>query len=485
MAAGKKKKNLITLLGMTAVLALLVVGYLAASSWKKNEEENGETEEPDIVLLSLPKEEIASIEVKSKEFPFTILAGESGWEFAGDAEFDVSAGTADAMKEKLAQFTAETAVLADAEDLAEYGLEEPEFTVTATLKDGSSRAVRLGDPAGAGAGYYACTDGSRDVYVVSEEVRGAFAGGQDALLEKAAVPEFTAEKATGLKLSGDAFPPFTVAKNTGEQAELMGIYQYSLLLTGVYPVPVTVDFTAFSELMKKYVGMSLGELVSYHEQDKQQYGLDRPETALTVTYTDAESSEDREFTVHFGGMNETQTHRYVCLEGSGQTFMMEQEKAEELLAADTFALVDRYTQMVNITLIGGMNIAYGDTVRRVDITHNSETGETGQEVVTDYITVDGKSLNEEEDDEVRTLYQEIIALKLTRELTEEDVIGEEPVLVLEFLDKDGAGVLRSVRYLKLKGSGQELAVEVDGVCLFAADGAAVEELTGLLKDYRP
>ena len=77
MAAGKKKKNLITLLGMTAVLALLVVGYLAASSWKKNEEENGETEEPDIVLLSLPKEEIASIEVKSKEFPFTILAAET------------------------------------------------------------------------------------------------------------------------------------------------------------------------------------------------------------------------------------------------------------------------------------------------------------------------------------------------------------------------------------------------------------------------
>ena len=33
MAAGKKKKNLLTLLGMTAVLALLVVGYLAASSW--------------------------------------------------------------------------------------------------------------------------------------------------------------------------------------------------------------------------------------------------------------------------------------------------------------------------------------------------------------------------------------------------------------------------------------------------------------------
>ena len=76
-------------------------------------------------------------------------------------------------------------------------------------------------------------------------------------------------------------------------------------------------------------------------------------------------------------------------------------------------------------------------------------------------------------------------VKHLEELTEEDVIGEEPVLVLEFLDKDGAGVLRSVRYLKLKGSGQELAVEVDGVCLFAADGAAVEELTGLLKDYRP
>ena len=30
----------------------------------------------------------------------------------------------------------------------------------------------------------------------------------------------------------------------------------------------------------------------------------------------------------------------MCLEGSRQTFMMEQEKAEELLAADTFALVD-------------------------------------------------------------------------------------------------------------------------------------------------
>ena len=123
---------------------------------------------------------------------------------AGDAEFDVSAGTADAMKEKLAQFTAETAVLADAEDLAEYGLEEPEFTVTATLKDGSSRTVRLGDPAGAGAGYYACTDGSRDVYLVSEEVHGAFAGGKDALLAYFFISSENAVKST---VTGTGYTP--------------------------------------------------------------------------------------------------------------------------------------------------------------------------------------------------------------------------------------------------------------------------------------
>ncbi|MDE7300245.1 MAG: hypothetical protein K2N94_15715, partial [Lachnospiraceae bacterium] len=309
--------------------------------------------------------------------------------------------------------------------------------------------------------------------------------GQDELLQQAAVPAFSADKVTGLKIASDAFPSFTVAKNTGEQEDLMVMYQYSLLLSGAYSVPVLVDFTTFSELMQNYVDMPLGELVSYHAQDKQQYGLTTPGTALTVIYTD-DAAEDREFTVCFGSLNEEQTHYYVCLEGSSQTFLMEREKAETLLRADTFSIVDRYTQMINITLLGGMNIAYGDAVRRVDITHTSETNASGTETIADYFTVDGKALNEEdEDDEFRTLYQHIIALKLTRELTEEDRVSGDAALTLEFLDTDGARVLRSVRYLRLENSDQELAVEVDGACLFAADAPSINKVIELLRNYQP
>ncbi len=486
----KKKKNMVTLLSLFAVLLLLIVAYMAATKWKDAQKEKDEEQGADegILLAAVETSEIAAIHIADDLYSCTIEAKENTWVMQGDEEFPLDKTVVDTMAERLKDFRATRLVLPDAQDLSEYGLLEPVLSVKVQKKDGTQLTICLGDNSSADGGYYVCIGGASDVYLVEAGTRDCFYLSQTELMSLDTVPSFSAESAAGLKVTSGEYPSFTIKDSTQDLKDLTAMALYTMALYDVYEKPVRIDLTNFAALMENYTAISLGEFVAYHAADAADYGLLTPSDALTVWYAKTGSDgaeETEEFTIYFGRKSEDGSGVYVRLEGSNQIFLMPVETQESLLAADVFSAISKYTQMVNITMISGLNAAYDKTTRVFGVTHEAAEEGSGTTATTDYFTVDGKSLNEEEGDAFRDIYQAIIALRLTKELPADAQVGTDAVLALTFLE-DGTGKeMHVVRYLPVAGDAQHYAIEENGTCIFMADAAPVDALIAQLKEYQP
>ncbi|MDE7327328.1 MAG: DUF4340 domain-containing protein [Lachnospiraceae bacterium] len=481
----KKRKNMITLLSLCAVFVLLVVVYFAASKWKENDQ--GETDEVDtgIALLAVETGDISEIKAESSLFSYTIVAKENQWKFVGDEEFPLATAKIDTMAETLMDLRATSLVLADAGDLAEYGLAQPAITLTVTKKDGESSTLCIGDQSSADGGFYACVGGNKDVYLIGEETQEVFYVSEEELMQFDEVPVFTSDKAAGLKVVSDTYRPFTIKDSTNDLKDLTAMALYTMALYDVYEKPVRVDLTNFSTLMENYTSIGLGEFITYHAADAASYGLSSPTTALTVWYEEEGEEQTKDFTLYFGSRTEDGSGVYVRLEGSNQIFLMAAETAETLLSADIFSVISRFTQMVNITSISGLTVRYKDSERVFGMTHEKVEQEDGSITTNDTFTVDGMELDKEGSDAFRDLYQAIIAVAIEAELPDGAAVGTDEVLALIFFEDGTNEVMHEVRYLSIEGDNTHYAVEENGLCLFMADAAAVDELVAKIKEYQP
>ncbi len=141
--------------------------------------------------------------------------------------------------------------------------------------------------------------------------------------------------------------------------------------------------------------------------------------------------------------------------------------------------------MVNITSISGLTLQYDSAERVFTMTHETQTLENGSTTTDDYFTVDGKELNEEESELFRDLYQVIIGLQIKAELAEGAELGENAVLSLTFYENGSTEAMHTVRYLPIVGNKEYYAIEENGVCLFMAEAAQVDEALKQIKEYQP
>ncbi len=495
MAGKKKKKNAITLAAMIVLLVLLAAGYAVVSKRQAQKEEKEAQEaatDTSAQLLTAENGQITSIGVASDAYSYTLELTQQGWVLAGDEEFPLDTTVPDAQLSLLQDFRATRLVLENAPDLNEYGLAEAALTISLGMADGTSRVIHIGDKSTADGGYYTCMDDSTDVYLVEEENRTAFSLEKADLLLLDTIPTFSAAYVTGLKVDSDTWREFAIADVPEDEVDLTARNVYMSSLYGVYEEPVHIDSTSFSELMEAYTTLVFGELVSYGEAELAAAGLETPKTALTITYKDSTTSEPGEFTLYVGTQDAAGANYYVRLEGSRQVFLMEKEMVETMLTPDIFSAVSKYTQMVNITIVGEVEVAYEtsdsktDGTRSFELTHETTTSEDGAQKITDYFTVDGKKLEtDEQADAFRDIYQMLIGIKLSAELKEDAVLEEASILDITFRAAETLDVMRTVRYIPLANDAALCAIEVDGRVLFTVERATIDEVIYTLEEYQP
>ena len=94
------------------------------------------------------------------------LDEDSKWVWTDDESFELDQTTVEAMASAVSSITADQ-VLTGVTDYDQYGLAEPDSTITVKTEDGMTYTILTGDYNSTAYAYYAMLDGASDVYLVT------------------------------------------------------------------------------------------------------------------------------------------------------------------------------------------------------------------------------------------------------------------------------------------------------------------------------
>lgn len=295
----KKYKSLIILL---AVLVVLVVAYVVTGQLKKKSAEK-ENEQKQIAVLDMS--DITSIQYTNGTDTMSFIKEDGTWYSESDKEFPLQQSSLKTMAEIFGTLSANRE-LTDGDTLADYGLEEPQYTITLKDADGEQQNIYIGNAAGED--YYMTVGDKEKIYTVDYSVVNAMNFDLDSMLQKETFPS----------IGADNIKKVTITK-AGETTEYDADNSDQ-----------SDDITA--------IGGGLGaayfvECVDYSVQADElaQYGLDEAQrTTVTVVYTDSDDKEQT-FILYVGGRDESDAYNYVQMDGSKMVNTMTKETVNSIL----------------------------------------------------------------------------------------------------------------------------------------------------------
>jgi len=181
-------------IALLAILCLAVGGYVLLQHMSQEPAAVNQAE-GSFPLTAHTVDELSSIQYTKDEVDYHfVTAGSGSWQLSGNPAFPLDSDAVQTMAESLVALTA-TRKLTDGVTLADYGLDEPTFTVTASWSDGTKTTYAMGSATPFADGYYLyLTDDAGTVYTVATSLSSTFSKTLNTLAVKETIP--TAEHVT-------------------------------------------------------------------------------------------------------------------------------------------------------------------------------------------------------------------------------------------------------------------------------------------------
>ena len=295
----KKYKSLVILL---IVLVVLVVAYVVTGQLKKKSAEK-ENEQKQIAVLDMS--DITSIQYTNGTDTMSFVKEGGTWYSESDKEFPLQQSSLKTMAETFGTLSANRE-LTDGDTLADYGLEEPQYTITLKDADGEQQNIYTGNAAGED--YYMTVGDKEKIYTVDYSVVNAMNFDLDSMLQKDTFPSIGADNIKKVTITKVGETTEYDADNSDQSDDITAI-------GGGLGAAYFVDCVDYS--------VQADELA--------QYGLDEAQrTTVTVVYTDSDDKEQT-FILYVGGRDESDAYNYVQMDGSKMVNTMTKETVNSIL----------------------------------------------------------------------------------------------------------------------------------------------------------
>ena len=157
----KKRKSMILLL---ILLLLLAAAYFALQSWNKSQEKKRQAREEAEQIYITDIDKITGIQYDTGSGKMDLQKKKDTWYYAPDPDFPLAQSYPEQMTKEFSHLKAERE-LKDGDDLKDYGLEEPVYTVVLTDSEGKETTLYYGSAVGDS--YYVTVGDTGRVYTVS------------------------------------------------------------------------------------------------------------------------------------------------------------------------------------------------------------------------------------------------------------------------------------------------------------------------------
>lgn len=260
---------------LMAALALAVLGGLVWWSNKTGASQPDKSKSEETPkILSLKQDEITKVEIRRAGGETTVVerSGNGPWAIVQPKQL---AASPEAMTTFLAAFaTLNSDKLVDEQtaDFAPYGLKEPSVAITATMKDGKTNTLLIGDETPATGGYYVRTGADKRLFTVAGFTKAGIDKTAADLRDKRLLT-FGRDHLTRIEIAAKG-------QTIGFSKNAQGDWQI------VQPAPMRADGWQVDELLRKLGDAQLDASVSDDQAKKNEAAFASAAALATVRLTD-------------------------------------------------------------------------------------------------------------------------------------------------------------------------------------------------------
>lgn len=303
MQCVKKNRALFVLLG---VLVVLLIAYFALQSWNRRQAEKEKAEEESVIVTDIDPDTVTAVSYDMGSGERAFEKQDDTWVYTPDPDFPLDQSFPETIAEDMGQLRADRE-LVDGDELADYGLEEPAYTVKLTQSDGTVTEIYYGNTVDDY--YYVTVNDDGKVYTVSST---SVSDLTDSLADMAQFDDYPSIGSGNLKK--------VVITENGE--------------TTTYDSENEEQSEDISAIAGGLGAVSLSEAADYSvtDADLAGFGLDEAaRTTVEVTYTD--DDEEKTMTLYIGGEDDDGS-RYVMINDSRMVYLISDEICGNILNED-------------------------------------------------------------------------------------------------------------------------------------------------------
>lgn len=296
---GRRKVWIVAIL----LLALVIVNW-SLGAWNKKQDEREAKEAEAAKIYLVDAEDITAYAYDNGENEMSFTRTDDGWYYDEDAEIPMNQDTIQSTADSIAGMTA-VRQLDEPDELADYGLDSPLYTIAYKDSEGNETAIYIGN--GAGENYYATVGDTGKVYTISSDFLNLMQFELTGLVQYDTVPS----------IGSGNLKQVTVADSEEES-----VYK---------------EDDELAELAGGFGTIALTDCVDYHvaENDLPKYGLDEEHrTTVTAEYTDNTSGEDEKFLLYVGSLDDSGENRYVMVKDSAMVYKVSDAIVQNLMTVD-------------------------------------------------------------------------------------------------------------------------------------------------------
>lgn len=336
----KRSRNLIILL---VVLVLLIGAVIAVQVLNKQQEPAAE-DSPAVVCAVKP-EDITAIGWFYVDEAMAFEKTANGWVYTQDSSFPLDSSYLEPMMTALSKVEAKRTI-EQVEDLAEYGLDKPDCIVT--VQTDQVLELKFGDLSAMGDAQYVSV-GDGNVYLVDMALQDHFELGLYDVVKMETLPAMDTMQ-IAMVVNGEN--QTTMLRQENSNLTFSNKYVWFLHSGDSYQ---TLDTSLTESWLKSIAELSWSSCVAHNADEAalEQYGLAKPETAVTFVYLDQNGSS-KAFALEFG--KESGNYCYVKLADSQMVYKVEKQILESVRNTTYFDLRPDDVLLMDWEVLSGLDV---------------------------------------------------------------------------------------------------------------------------------